>query len=119
LVDQLADWDGTVYPGFIRKAPEIDVPIEGVRGWLIQDDKRQIVFFDIMPTAVVPPHSHCAQWGLMVEGDMELTIDGVPSRLGKGDWYFIPEGAEHSAKFFSRVNVIDVFDSSDRYKVKG
>jgi quercetin dioxygenase-like cupin family protein len=55
----------------------------------------------------------------MVEGEMELTIGGEKRLIGKGDWYYIPEGVEHSAQFPSRVNVIDFFDSTDRYKAKG
>lgn len=112
-------WDGTVYPEFIRHLPEVAVPIEGVRGWLMQDGRRQVVFFDILPTAIVPPHAHCAQWGIMLEGEMDLTIEGRTTRVGKGDWYFIPDQANHSARFLSRVNVIDIFDSGDRYKAKG
>jgi len=111
-------WDGTVYPDFIRNMPEVDIPVEGVRGWLLECGSRQAVFFDIKPEAVVPPHAHCAQWGIMLDGEMDLTINGSTQRLGKGDCYFIPEGAEHSATFHSRVNVIDVFDSPDRYKAR-
>ncbi len=116
--DMACMWDGTVYPDLIRNLPEVDVPIEDVRGWMMSGDDRQVVFFDILPTAKVPPHSHCAQWGLMIEGEMDITIGGETRRVGKGDWYFIPEGVEHSAVFHSRVNVIDMFDAKDRYKAK-
>ena len=107
-----------VYPEFIRNMPEVDVPVEGVRGWLLENDRQQIVFFEIKPEAVVPPHSHCAQWGIMLEGEMDLTISGNTIRVKRGDRYFIPEGAEHSAKFNSPVSVIDIFDAPDRYKCK-
>ena len=110
--------DGTVYPDFIRNFPEIDVPLDGVRGWLISGTGEQAVFFDIDPIAQVPPHSHCAQWGLMVEGEMELTIGDKTDVYRKGDSYFIPEGVTHGAKFLTRVNVIDVFASPDRYQTK-
>ena len=116
--DRMKQWDGTLYPDLIRDLPEVDIPLEGVRGWLLQSDKKQMVFFDIQPVAAVPPHSHCAQWGLMVEGEMSLTIGGDTKRYRKGDSYFIPEGVEHSAVFHSRVNVIDFFDAPDRYRAK-
>ncbi len=108
-------WDGSIYPEFVRNLPEVDVPVTGVKGWLMEDGVRQVVFFDIEPTAKVPPHSHCAQWGIMLTGEMTLTISGTPHRVGRGDTYFIPEGAEHSAVFHSRVQVIDMFDSPNRY----
>lgn len=115
LVEQ---WDGTVYPDMIRNLPEIDIPLKGVRGWLLQGGDRQIVFFDIEPVGEVPPHAHCAQWGFVLDGEMSLTIGGKTAVYRKGDWYFIPEGVTHSATFLSRVNVIDVFDAPDRYKAK-
>jgi len=110
--------DSTVYPDFIRDLPEADIPVKGIRGWLLGDGRRQALFMDIMPEAIVPPHSHCAQWGIMVKGEMDLTIKGVAKRIRPGDNYFIPEGAEHSAKFHSHVTVIDIFDAPDRYKAK-
>jgi quercetin dioxygenase-like cupin family protein len=116
--DLINQWDGTVYPGMIRNLAEIDIQINGIRGWLLQGGDKQVVFFDIQPIGEIPPHSHCAQWGIMLEGEMSLTIDGKTQICRKGDWYYIPEGAVHSASFLSRVNAIDVFDAPDRYGVK-
>jgi len=112
------EWDDTVYPDMIRGLPEIDIPVEGIRGWLLQSDDKQVVFFDIQPVGEIPPHSHCAQWGIMLAGEMSLTIGDDTGLYHKGDQYFIPEGVTHSATFKSRVNVIDIFDAPDRYKVK-
>ena len=118
MSDLTKRWGGTAYPDIIRNLPEIDVPLQGVRGWMLQSDNRQLVFFDIEKTAVVPPHSHCAQWGMVIEGEMTLTIGGETKTYKKGDWYYIPEGVEHGAKFRSRVFVLDVFDDPGRYKAK-
>lgn len=114
----MKEWDGTVYPDMIRGLPEIDVPFGGVRGWLMQAGERQVAFFDIEPVGEVPAHSHGAQWGIVVEGEMELTIGEETKVYRKGDSYFIPEGVVHSANFLTRVNVIDVFDEPDRWKAK-
>lgn len=111
-------WDGTPYPDMIRRLPEIDIAFEGVRGWLFQGNRNQTVYFDIQPVGEIPPHSHCDQWGLVLEGEMDLTIDGETKTYRKGDRYFIPEGVVHSAVFGTRVQVIDVFGSPNRYRVK-
>jgi len=111
-------WDGTIYPDMIRNMPEVDIPFEGIRAWLLQGGDQQAVFFDIQPIGEVPPHSHCAQWGIMLDGEMALTIDGKTKIYRKGDTYFIPEGVVHSATFNTRVNVIDIFAAPDRWKAK-
>lgn len=104
------------YPECITKLPQIDIPIDGVRGWLSQAADHQVVFFDIDPIGEIPPHSHGEQWGIVVEGEMELTIDGQTKRYGPGDSYHIPAGVVHGAKFLSHFRAIDVFADVDRYK---
>jgi quercetin dioxygenase-like cupin family protein len=106
------------YPEFITRLPEVDLPIDGVRGWLAQARDHQVVFFDIDPIGAVPMHTHGDQWGIVVEGEMELTIGGETKRYGPGDSYYIPAGVEHGAKFLSHFRTIDVFGEPDRYKVK-
>lgn len=107
-----------IYPEMINGLPEIETPLPGIRGRLIQGERTQAVFFDIAGGSVVPPHSHCAQWGLMIEGEMALTIGGETRTYRKGDRYFIPTGVVHAAEFRTRVFVLDVFDDPARYKAK-
>jgi mannose-6-phosphate isomerase-like protein (cupin superfamily) len=111
-------WDNTVFADLIRNLPEIDINLEGIRGWLLQGEKKQAVFLDIGKNSNVPSHSHCAQWGVVLAGEMVLTISGETKTYRSGDWYYIPEGAVHSALFPARVNAIDIFDAADRYRAK-
>jgi quercetin dioxygenase-like cupin family protein len=90
-----------------------------VRGWISQAADGQVVFFDIEPVGEIPPHSHGEQWGIVVEGEMELTIGGEVRRCRAGDSYHIPAGTVHSARFLSpRFRAIDVFADRNRYKIK-
>jgi quercetin dioxygenase-like cupin family protein len=102
----------------VAKLPQADITFKGVKGWLSQAKDHQLVFMDIAPIGEVAPHSHGAQWGIVVDGEMELTIGGKKNVFRKGDSYFIPKGTVHSARFTTRTFVIDFFADRNRYKPK-
>ena len=106
------------YPEMIMNLPEANINFKGVKGWISQSKDHQIVFFEIEPIGKVAEHSHNAQWGIVIEGEMELTIGGITKTHKKGDSYFIPEGVLHSAVFKSRTWILDFFADRDRYKPK-
>jgi len=106
------------FPEMITDMQKADIDFPGVQGWISQAHDHQVVFLDIDPVGEVPPHRHSEQWGIVVEGEMELTIDGKTVRYGKGDSYHIPSGAEHSARFLSHFRAVDVFAEKERYRPK-
>lgn len=106
------------FPKLIVDLPEADIAFKGLKGWISQGKDHQIVFFDIEPIGEVGEHSHGAQWGIVIEGEMELTIEGNTNTYKKGDSYFIPDKALHSAVFKARTKVLDFFADKDRYKEK-
>jgi quercetin dioxygenase-like cupin family protein len=107
-----------LYPEIIKNLPEANIDFKGIRGWISQAEDHQVVFFDIEPIGEVTEHSHGAQWGIVIEGEMELTIGGTTKTYKKGDSYHIPDGAVHSAVFKRRTLVLDLFADKDRYKAK-
>ena len=106
------------FPEFILNLPEADIPFPGVRGTISQAPNHQIIFMDIDPIGRVASHRHGEQWGIVVEGEMELTIAGVTQKYRAGDSYHIPANVEHAATFSSRVRVIDIFADINRYRPK-
>jgi quercetin dioxygenase-like cupin family protein len=107
------------YPEVITRLPEADMQFEGVRAWILQADTSQLVFFEFEANAKVPEHSHTyPQWGMVIDGKMELTIRGKPRIHQKGDQYLIPAGAKHLASFPCKTKVMDFFSEKNRYKPK-
>lgn len=106
------------YPDMIDRLPDVDLDLPGVRGKLLQGSRQQVVFFEIEPIGAIAPHRHAAQWGVVVEGEMDLTIDGETRTYRAGDSYYVPAGVEHGATFRTPFKAIDVFDEPDRYRAR-
>jgi quercetin dioxygenase-like cupin family protein len=110
--------DKILYPEMIERLPDIDIPNPGVRGKLFQGEGMQAVFFSVETTGEIAPHQHQAQWGVVLEGEMLMTVDGVIHKYGRGDSYFIPAGVTHSIRILSPLKALDFFDEPARYRPK-
>jgi quercetin dioxygenase-like cupin family protein len=106
------------FPDIITTLPEADISFNGVKGWISQNVDHEVVFLEIDAIGKVAEHSHCAQWGIVVKGEMDLTIGGDTKTYAKGDSYFIPDGVIHSAVFKTKTWAIDFFDDNKRYLPK-
>ncbi|UCE38309.1 MAG: cupin domain-containing protein [Thermoplasmata archaeon] len=106
------------FPEIITSLPEADIPIEGLRAHLFQGGNRQILFMSFENDIEIPVHSHEAQWGVILDGELELNINGVKNNYSKGDTYFIPKGVKHSAKIKKGYKDLTLFNQKDRYKSK-
>ena len=104
------------FPDCIKNLPRIKVGFPGVKGWLSQGEDSQVVFFEIEAGGSVAPHDHGAQWGIVIEGELQLTIGGETKVYSKGDSYHIPAGAVHAAEIKIFTRVMDFFAEHDRYQ---
>jgi len=107
-----------VFPEPIRSLPEADIPLDGIKAYLSQAENHQILFMEFSKEVEVAEHSHEAQWGVVLEGKIDLTIDGIQQTYSKGDRVFIPKGAKHSAIVHAGYADISFFGQKDRYKTK-
>ncbi len=102
-------------PEEIKKNQEIEVPVEGIKGWKVGGDHGLVVFLEIQPGTDLPEHSHCFQWGVVIEGAIELKIGGDKKIYGSGDSYVIPEDTPHSARIPDGALAMDYFADPLRY----
>ncbi len=108
----------TIFSKPIRDLPEADIPLEGIRAYLSQADNHQILFMEFSKDVDLPAHSHAAQVGTVLEGRIDLVIDGKAHTYTKGDRYLIPAGVVHSGKIHAGYADITFFDEPDRYSIK-
>ena len=102
----------------IKALPLANIPIEGVTAFLSQGDTHQILFMQFEKDVELPSHSPAGQAGFVLNGKIEMTIDGENKIFIKGDSYHIPENVIHSAKIYAGYADITFFDQPDRYSVK-
>ena len=109
----------TPYPDFIKALPQADLPLEGVYGYILGAPQAQAVFFEMPAGLEVPPHAHGDQWGVVLAGELEFTVEGQTSHYKSGDSYFVPAGALHGGKALSHARILEVFADPNRWKPRG
>jgi quercetin dioxygenase-like cupin family protein len=107
-----------VFPEPILDLPMADIPLEGVSAYLSQSTGHQILFMEFDRDVEFSEHSHESQWAVVLEGKIELVVEGVRRFYSKGDRFFIPKDARHSARIYAGYAAITFFDEEGRYQPK-
>lgn len=106
------------FPEMITSLPLADLPFPGVDGHMLRSADGLVVFFHFRVETTVPPHTHGAQWGTVVDGMLELTIGGAPHTYQPGDSYTIRAGEVHSARIPAGTKLVEFFEEPDRYRTR-
>ncbi|MBC8424712.1 cupin domain-containing protein [bacterium] len=109
----------TIWPKEILRLPQVEFHIAGVTGHSLKNSEKQITFFRFDEGTTVPDHSHAAQWGYLVKGEMVLEIEGRTELFQAGDTYHVPGGTKHRTSFSQESYVIDMGDDPERYTLRG
>ncbi len=107
-----------VFPESVRKLPQADIPLRGLRAWLLQGENHQVLFMQFDEDAEIPAHTHENQWSTVLQGRIDLVVQGVASTYGQGDRYLVPRGVPHSARIYAGYADITIFDEKGRYRTK-
>ncbi|MFA8301041.1 MAG: cupin domain-containing protein [Hyphomicrobiales bacterium] len=102
-------------PRIISKHPQAKLSINGLNTRLIQAGDQQLIFMEFDNDVDIPAHSHDAQWGVVLDGSIEMIINGKKHTFVKGDSYYIKKDVIHSAKIKAGYKDLTLFDQADRY----
>jgi quercetin dioxygenase-like cupin family protein len=85
--------------------------VPGVRMRSAHLEKAMLTYFELESEAVVPAHSHPhEQITLVLEGELEFTMEGETRILRKGEGVSIPPNIEHKAVVLSQpVKAVDAW----------
>jgi quercetin dioxygenase-like cupin family protein len=90
---------------------KIKEPIPGWRGRYFRTDNITFAYYDFSSGASIHEHSHSNEesWHV-VEGELEVTIDGEARVAGAGSVGLVPPDAPHSVRALSdgRAIVVDL-----------
>jgi quercetin dioxygenase-like cupin family protein len=87
----------STFPARIEALDEFDGPFDAYR---LAADGCDVLLATYPAGTVIDPHSHeTHNVGVITRGELVLTIDGKAERFGPGDWYEVPAGVTHAARF--------------------
>lgn len=82
--------------------PSVRTPKEllpGISSRTFWGERMLLSLVDLAARATIPTHSHPhEQLGIVVQGEMELTVAGETRLVKVGDVYVVPGGVEHSVR---------------------
>ena len=104
------------FPEAIESLPIADIAIRGLTAFLSQGQNHQIIFMEFEEDVDLPEHEHESQYGIVLEGMIELTIGGVRNIYAKGDRYYIPAGTKHFGRIYAGYADVTFFNEKSRYK---
>ena len=84
--------------------------IPGFRARFLHSANMTFALWNIAPGALLPAHDHPhEQVAHVLEGEFELTIDGVTAIVKSGGVAVIPSNARHFGKAITSCRILDVF----------
>lgn len=93
----------------IDNSKEVE-PVEGYRARFVHAENMTFAFWDIKKGHAVPAHSHPHEQVIkMLDGKLELKLEGKIHILEPGMVLVIPGGVEHSAYSLTDCKAIDTF----------
>ncbi len=82
----------------------------GGKGKFIHTENMTFAYWDFKAGVAVPEHSHPHEQVVnMIEGELELSIEGVTKSLKPGQVAIVPPQAKHAGRAITDCQIIDVF----------
>lgn len=95
------------FPARIMQLPPFDGPFDANR---LAAQGCDVLFASYPADTVIEPHAHSTyNIGVITAGFLRLTMDGTETIYLPGDWYEVPAGAVHSARFDVATSEIELW----------
>lgn len=98
------------FPETIRALPYAS--LLGIDVYVQESAAGQVLFMELpagRAPVVVPTHTHGEEWGIVAEGEIEMTLGDRPERHPAGAIHCIPAGLPHSFRFHPGTSSVHYF----------
>lgn len=93
----------------IKNIPSKEL-VPGITGYYAHGKSLTLGYAELKAGSIIPMHQHVhEQITYIMEGQLEMVIEGVPCTLTSGMYQVIPSNTPHSAVAKADSKVIDVF----------
>ncbi len=93
------------YPDRIKALPEFDGRFDAHK---LKAEDADVLFASYPAGTEIPCHIHDTDnYGVITRGELILHMGGRITRYTPGDWYHVPAGEEHSARFEMETDEIE------------
>ena len=101
----------------LRNQPQREIT-PGYKAHFVHSQNMSFAYWDIEPGIILPEHSHHNEQVVnLIEGEFDITIDGITTKLLPGMVAIIPANSKHTGIALTRSRIIDVFHPiRDDYK---
>lgn len=100
------------FPKLLRDLPAFDGPFDAVK---LEAKNCDVLFASYPAKTVISSHRHDTEnVGVITQGELFLTVNGVETRHCVGDWYHVGTGVEHAARFEVETSEIEFWFNKPR-----
>ena len=93
------------YPEKIRELELYDGRFDAYR---LKAEGANVLFASYHAGVSIAAHTHDTDnYGVIIRGELILTMAGETRRFGVGDWYYVPANMQHSASFEIETDEIE------------
>jgi mannose-6-phosphate isomerase-like protein (cupin superfamily) len=91
------NWPMAHFPQRLRTLPKFEGPFDAFR---LAANGCDVLFASYPAGTNIPEHEHATEnFGVITQGALILMRDGHETRYATGEWYHLPAGARHAARF--------------------
>ena len=95
------------FPQLLRNLPPFEGPFDAYK---LEANNCDVLFASYPSGTVIVPHSHDTEnVGVITQGELILTMNGVETRYRPGEWYHVPAKATHEARFETETSEIELW----------